>query len=155
MQYLWDISMHMIPSGILPNLIPEEATSQMRLGTVTTGCSIPPPPTSPSPASPSSYTNWKTETTLGSGHLPIIIACSTNIKPQIRENKTFINFKKADWTTFTKATDVEFLKLVEPEDVNKAENCFCQIIIKVSKRYIPQGRSKISSRSIPLRPWKK
>ena len=95
------------------------------------------------------YTSWETQISLGSDHLPIVISCSTNIKPLISENKTFVNFKKADWPKFSETTESEFSKLQTPTDVYKAEKCFRKIINQASKRCIPQGRIKEIIPEIP------
>ena len=48
------------------------------------------------------YTEWTTQKTLGSDHLPILINLETNIKFTTSDNKTFTNFKKAKWSEFYK-----------------------------------------------------
>ena len=86
---------------------------------------------------------------MGSDHLPIIITCSTDIKPQISEDKTYVNFRKADWTTFTEITEKAFSTLTAPVNIYKAEKCFRKIIKKASGTCIPQGRIKEILPEIP------
>ena len=88
------------------------------------------------------YLTWSTTTSMGSDHLPILINCSTNIKPQPSEKRTFINFKKADWPGFSEYTESKFSAVTTPTDVYKAERCFRAIINAASKMFIPHGRIK-------------
>ena len=93
--------------------------------------------------------HWSTLKTLGSDHLPIIVHLTTTIKTSRSDNKTFINFKKADWDTFKTSTEEEFAKLSPPSNVYKAEKKFRKIINKASKRCIPSGRIKDVLPEIP------
>ena len=95
------------------------------------------------------YMDWKPMISLGSDHLPIVITCATNVQPHISENKTYINFKKADWTSFTTDTEAEFSNLEQPTDVHKAEKTFRYILNKASKAHIPHGRIKRLLPTIP------
>ena len=95
------------------------------------------------------YTTWRTQRSLGSDHLPIIISLVTDIKPQLSEDKTYINFRKANWDKFKTDTESEFSKLNPPNDVYKAEKVFRTIINKVSKICIPAGRIKEVILEIP------
>ena len=65
------------------------------------------------------------------------------------DNKTFINFKKADWSTFKTTTEGKFAKLSPPSNVYKAEKKFRKIINKASKQCIPSGRIKQILPEIP------
>ena len=85
------------------------------------------------------YTNWETNTRLGSDHLPIIITCATKIKLQPSDKRTFINFKKANWDKFKAETEIEFSKLRAPSSVYKGEKAFRKIINSISKTCIPKG----------------
>ena len=88
------------------------------------------------------YASWETKTSLGSDHLPIVITLQTDIKPITSENRTFINFRKADWEKFEEETEIEFEKLSPAPDIHKGENTFRKIINKISKTSIPAGRIK-------------
>ena len=83
------------------------------------------------------YATWSTHTSLGSDHLPIIITLQTDIKPVLSENRTYINFRKANWEDFEKETEQEFEKLHPPHTVYAGERAFRKIINKVSKSTIP------------------
>ena len=58
------------------------------------------------------------------------------------ENKTYINFKKADWVNFTLTSEEEISKLNPPTDVYRAEQDLREVINRVSRNTIPQGRIK-------------
>ena len=51
------------------------------------------------------YITWTTHISLGSDHLPIVINLETEIKPVPSINKTFTNFRKADWDRFQTLTE--------------------------------------------------
>ena len=84
---------------------------------------------------------WSTLTTLGSDHLPIIITLSTeDIKKIKAPNRTFINFKKADWAGFKEYTESIFCNSVSTNDVHVDEKHFRTTLNKATKIFIPQGR---------------
>ena len=56
-------------------------------------------------------TEWKTVTSLGSDHVPILLKIGTSIHPIKSDFRKFVNFNKADWEKFTNITEAEFLKL--------------------------------------------
>ena len=60
-----------------------------------------------------------------------------------------MNFKKADWPTFSEYTETQFSKLQIPTDIYKAEKCFRRIINQASKKCIPHGRIKEIIPEIP------
>ena len=95
------------------------------------------------------YTKWKTDTSFGSDHLPIIISLTSNIKQIKSEKRTFINFRKADWEKFTEITEEEFEKLPPPSSVYEGEKRFRKIINKASNITIPKGRIKDVFSEIP------
>ena len=95
------------------------------------------------------YANWETMTQMGSDHLPIVITCAMDINFLHSDRKTFVNFKKADWQSFTNLTENEFSKLADPENIYKGEKCFRRIIKKASTKCIPQGRIKTIIPEIP------
>ena len=95
------------------------------------------------------YAHWETRTNLGSDHLPIVIKLETDLKPTISENRTFINFKKANWEEFQQTTEEEFSKIEAPTDIYKGEQIFRNIINKAAKTSIPAGRIKSIYPEIP------
>ena len=95
------------------------------------------------------YTSWEVRTNLGSDHLPIIIKIETDIKPITSDNRTYINFRKANWQDFNKTTEEEFSKAPQPKDVYHGEKVFRKIIQKVSGKTIPAGRLKSIIPEVP------
>ena len=92
---------------------------------------------------------WRTETSLGSDHLPIIIKISTTIQPIKNDFRKFVNFNKANWNKFNTITESDFSKLNEPTNVHNAEKEFRKIINKASKKCVPGGRIKEIIPEIP------
>ena len=101
------------------------------------------------------YTRWETMTAMNSDHLPIIINIKSDIKPELSENRKFINFRKADWQSFKESTEKEFAKLRPPANVYKAEKAFRAIINKAARKCIPAGRIKKVVPEIPTATAKK
>ena len=86
------------------------------------------------------YASWETRTSLGSDHLPIIVTLVTDVKPIKSENRTYINFRKANWDKFEEETEAEFSKLPPPTDIYAGEKIFRKILNNTSKTTIPAGR---------------
>ena len=95
------------------------------------------------------YANWQVHKTFGSDHLPITISLTSDIKPQPSENKTYVNFRKADWQQFEYDTEQDFSALPPPTDVYKAEKIFRRIVNGAAKKNIPAGRIKSIIPEIP------
>ena len=83
---------------------------------------------------------WSVNTSLGSDHLPIHIKLSTEIRKIPVPNKTFINFKKADWENFTKTSEALFDNAPLNSNVHASEKFFRNIVNKAAKQNIPSGR---------------
>ena len=56
----------------------------------------------------STVLNWQPLTTLNSDHLPILVSFPDPDKRQPRQVKTYFNFKKADWDSFTTESEQLF-----------------------------------------------
>ena len=93
--------------------------------------------------------DWDVITSLNSDHLPIVLTMQADFQEQYSNRKTFVNFNKADWGTFTSLTEEEFSKLDEPLNVYEGEKRFRKIINKVSNLCIPQGRIKTVYPEVP------
>ena len=65
------------------------------------------------------------------------------------ENKTYVNFRKADWQQFEHDTEQDFSALPPPTDVYKAEKIFRRIVNGAAKKNIPAGRIKSIIPEIP------
>ena len=113
-------------------------------------CSIQPTPPDISLASLSllPHTSWQVHKTFSSDHLPITISITSDMKPQLSENETFNNFKKANWSQFNKDTEEQFKTLPPPMNILKAEKTFRKIISKAAKQtYLQEGLRTLSPRS--------
>ena len=83
---------------------------------------------------------WTVDTSLASDHLPIHINMSRDIKKTNAPQKTFVNFKKADWTNFTAQSEESFAQAQLNDNVHESEKFFRQTINKAAKNNIPAGR---------------
>ncbi len=95
------------------------------------------------------YIEWETKTALSSDHLPIIIKLKTSIQSIKSDFRKYVNFKKADWQSFTNITEERFNRLPEPVNVHEAEKKFRKILNKAYKKTIPGGRIKEIIPEIP------
>ena len=95
------------------------------------------------------YSSWEVNTNLSSDHLPITIKIQTDIKPITSDNRTYINFRKANWQEFKEKTEEEFSKLPTPTNAYKDEIIFRKVLNKVSNKTIPSGRIKSIIPDIP------
>ena len=83
---------------------------------------------------------WNTATSLSSDHLPLHIQISSEITKIPSENKTYINFNKADWTGFYNFTEDFFSKATLNNNVHVSEKLFRNTLNKAAKKFIPAGR---------------
>ena len=85
--------------------------------------------------------SWETRTTLNSDHLPIIVDLDGWFREPPRYGPPcYINFRKADWESFTGETEDDFGRLPAPTSCATGEKIFRRTLGKVSKRNIPRGR---------------
>jgi hypothetical protein len=66
-------------------------------------------------------TTWQVKTALNSDHLPIITTVSRKPDFITSQNKTFVNFSKANWDRFTALSEREFRTLPPPTSANIGE----------------------------------
>ena len=69
----------------------------------------------------STVLNWYPLTTLNSDHLPILVSFPDNDKRHPRRIKTYFNFKKADWDSFTTESEQLFSSLPNPTSCESGE----------------------------------
>ena len=93
--------------------------------------------------------SWSTHTALSSDHLPIIIKVESNLGKIHSENKTFINFNKANWEEFQNYTEQEFSNYTFKNNVHEDERFFRNIINKAAKLHIPSGRISTIRNCLP------
>ena len=84
--------------------------------------------------------SWTVNSALSSDHLPIHLSLTTQIKKTSAPNKTFVNFKKANWPGFRNFIENKLSSAEPQDDPHKGELFLRQIINKASKIYIPAGR---------------
>ena len=103
-------------------------------------------------------TSWTTQHALSSDHLPIITTINIRHDYRLQQNRqTFTNYKKADWTQFTKDTESAFAQTTIPTNIHTA-NRICtniilmvdkHIILMVDKHNIPKGKMHSNCRLLP------
>ena len=92
-------------------------------------------------------TSWTTQYTLSSDHLPII---TTQHDYRLQQNRrTFINYKKADWTRFTEDTESAFAQTTIPTNIHTANRIFTNIILMADKHNMPKGKMHSNCRLLP------
>ena len=92
-------------------------------------------------------TSWQIHHALSSDHLPIMT--TINIRHNFRlqtYRRTFTNYKKANWTQFTKDTELAFSQTTIPDDIHTANRIFTNIILLADKHNIPKGKMPSTSR---------
>ena len=90
-------------------------------------------------------TSWITQHTLSSNHLPII---TTNIRLDYRlqqNQRTFTNYKKADWTQFTEDTEPAFAQTT----IHTANTIFTNIIPMADNHNITKGKMQMQALTRP------
>ena len=63
--------------------------------------------------------------------------------------RTFTNYKNANWTQFTKDTELAFSQTTIPGDIHTANRIFTNIILLADKHNIPKGKMPSTSRLLP------
>ncbi|XP_069962582.1 uncharacterized protein, partial [Bactrocera oleae] len=83
---------------------------------------------------------WRPMLTLASDHLPIIISIEKPLDFVSVDNRTYVNFNKANWVGFTEFTESTFNSLSIPTDVIVGERQFRKVIAAATARFIPAAR---------------
>ena len=75
-------------------------------------------------------TSWTTQHALASDHLPIITTINIRHDYRLQQNRrTFTNYKKTNWTQFTKDTESTFAQTTIPTNIHTANRIFTNIIL--------------------------
>ena len=70
---------------------------------------------------------------------PIITTINIRHDYRLQQNRrTFINYKKADWTQFTEDTESAFPQTTVPTNIHTANRIFTNIILIANKHNIPK-----------------
>ncbi|XP_054088729.1 uncharacterized protein LOC128922414 [Zeugodacus cucurbitae] len=83
---------------------------------------------------------WRPMLTLASDHLPLIISIEKPPDFISADNRTYVNFNKANWDGFTEFTENAFAALPIPTDVIVGERQFRKVITDATARFVPAGR---------------
>ncbi|XP_036227385.2 uncharacterized protein, partial [Bactrocera oleae] len=83
---------------------------------------------------------WRPMLALVSDHLPIIISIEKPPDFISVDNRSYVNFNKANWVGFTEFTESTFNALPIPTDVIVGERQFRKVIAAATARFIPAGR---------------
>jgi endonuclease/exonuclease/phosphatase family metal-dependent hydrolase len=89
--------------------------------------------------------SWKTDISLKSDHVPIIITINlkTKFKFKLTQNRrSYTNYRKANWTNFTEEIEKSLENIPKPNDVNTANNILTNLILNADKHNIPKGKIK-------------
>ena len=90
-------------------------------------------------------TSWTTQYALSSDHLPIITTINLRHDYILQQNRrTFTNYKKADWTQFTKDTESAFAQTTIPTNIHTAN-----IILMADMHNIPKDKMHRNGRLLP------
>ena len=86
---------------------------------------------------------WKTQTTMSSDHLPILIGLQTTASSSPARHRTYINLKKADWTGYKQEIECKPSSHHLPTDCQKDEKLFQVTLSKAATHHIPTERRKL------------
>ena len=94
---------------------------------------------------------WKTEITLSSDHLPILISLTADYDFRKNNSKhfTYINFSKADWPGFKDYTEFYFSRARKIKNVHEGEKYFRKIVNEAASQFIPAGRIPQTYNALP------
>ena len=93
--------------------------------------------------------DWSVSTSLARDHLPILITINSELSTIDGPRRTYINFKKANWTRYAEACDKYLAESGETITVEQAEKTFRKAVNKASGIFIPAGRIQQFQPSLP------
>ena len=73
---------------------------------------------------------WLAHQALGSDHTPITLSIECDIEFTEASQRTFINFRKADWDGFKNSIEDTLADYSKPNDVYKAEKIFPKAVLR-------------------------
>ena len=81
-------------------------------------------------------------TTLNSDHLPIIIGLSGwfSSPPSKSGPRCFTNYRKADWPSYTLATEEALRVLPLPTSASQGEKTLRRVLLQAAEAHIPRGK---------------
>ena len=93
--------------------------------------------------------DWSVSTTMASDHLPILITINSKLSTIDGPRRTYINFKKADWSRYAEACEKYMVEAGETRTVEQAEKTFRKAVNKASYLFIPTGRIQYFQPTLP------
>ena len=93
--------------------------------------------------------NWSVQTALKSDHLPIKIDIASEVNLMDAPNRTFVNFKKANWEGFRDYIEEKVAAPPNTSNVLTKEKFLREVITTASKIHIPSGRIPKTNPAIP------
>ena len=84
--------------------------------------------------------DWSVSTLLASDHLPILITINSELATIDGPQRTYINFKKADWARYAEACDKYLAEAGVTRTVEQANKTFRKAVNKASGLFISAGR---------------
>ena len=95
-------------------------------------------------------TSRTTQHALSSDHLPIITTINIRHDYRLQQNqRTFTNYKKADWTQCTDDTESAIAQTTIPTNIHTANIIFTNIILMADKHTTPKGKMHSNCRPLP------
>ena len=85
---------------------------------------------------------------MSSDHLPIKITINSGTENR-KHNKTFINYKKAEWDSFTNYVEQKIELSEETNDPHKLNNIITNAIKEASKKFVPKGNIRKKTKPMP------
>ena len=86
-------------------------------------------------ASVTTSSEWQTHTTMSLDHLPILIRLQTPATSSPAIHRTYINFKKADWTRYKQEIERKLSSRHLPTDCEQEEKLFRATLLKVASHH--------------------
>ena len=99
-------------------------------------------------------TTWETLKTLSSDHLPILTSIQLKYNKQRFINRTFTNFKKANWTAYTSYIETHIAthlpKFTSNNNLHSLNKALTKYICEADKLHIPKGNINTHNKHNPL-----
>ena len=93
---------------------------------------------------------WTTLDAINSDHKPIAILYKTKTKFRLTQNRlSYTNYKKADWTNFTRQIEEGLLNANDIQDVHTGNKILTNLILKADKMANKDNTTKISYQMTP------
>ena len=86
---------------------------------------------------------------INSVHKPIAIRYKTKTKFRLTQNRlSYTNYKKADWTNFTRQIEEGLLNANDIQDVHTGNKILTNLILEADKHNIPKGKQRQHNKDI-------